>query len=74
MPWGTAVRQHLAVLVGRRWVFVGVAVLLAAVTAAVLTLRSGPSPACAAPPTGNTVHRGKATFYDSGVRAATVRS
>lgn len=59
------VRQHLAVLTGRRWVLIGAAALLAAVTAAVLTLRSGPSPACAAPPTGNTVHRGKATFYDS---------
>ncbi|MDQ7904719.1 expansin EXLX1 family cellulose-binding protein [Phytohabitans sp. ZYX-F-186] len=52
-------------LVGRRWVLVGAAALLAAVTTAVLTLRSGPSPACAAPPTGSTVHRGKATFYDA---------
>lgn len=65
MPPGPAVRQHLAVLTGRRWVLVGAAALLAAVTTAVLTLRSGPSPACAAPPTGSTVHRGKATFYDS---------
>lgn len=65
LPPGGAVRQHLAVLTGRRWVLIGAAALLAAVTAAVLTLRSGPSPACAAPPTGNTVHRGKATFYDS---------
>ncbi|GAA4469875.1 expansin EXLX1 family cellulose-binding protein [Phytohabitans houttuyneae] len=52
-------------LSGRRWVLVGAAALLAAVTATVLTLRSGPTPACAAPPTGSTVHRGKATFYDS---------
>ncbi|WP_232074694.1 expansin EXLX1 family cellulose-binding protein [Phytohabitans suffuscus] len=52
-------------LAGRRWVLIGAAALLAAVTTAVLTLRSGPSPACAAPPVGSTVHRGKATFYDS---------
>jgi expansin (peptidoglycan-binding protein) len=65
LPHGRAVREHLAVLARRRWVLVGAAALLAAVTATVLTLRSGPAPACAAPPTGNTVHRGKATFYDS---------
>jgi len=65
LPSGGPVREHLAVLIGRRWVLIGAAALLAAVTGVVLTLRSGPTPACAAPPTGNTVHRGKATFYDS---------
>lgn len=59
------VGQPLAVPLGRRWVLVAAAALLAAVTTAVLTLRSGPAPACAAPPIGSTVHRGKATFYDS---------
>ena len=52
-------------LIGRRWLLVGAAALLAAVVGVVLALRSGPSAACAAPPTGSTVHRGKATFYDS---------
>jgi len=37
--------------------------LLAAVVGVVLLLRSGASPACAAPPTGSAVHTGKATFY-----------
>ncbi len=52
-------------LIGRRWLLIGAAALLAALVGAVLALRSGPSAACAAPPTGGTVHRGKATFYDS---------
>ncbi|MGW4461326.1 expansin EXLX1 family cellulose-binding protein [Micromonospora sp. NPDC004704] len=43
----------------------GVAVL-AAVLGITLAVRSGASPACAAPPTGSTVHKGKASFYDAG--------
>jgi expansin (peptidoglycan-binding protein) len=69
LPRSAEVRQHLAVLTGRipsaRWLFVGGGTLLAAVVGVVLALQSGPSAACAAPPTGSTVHRGKATFYDS---------
>ncbi|MEV4625882.1 expansin EXLX1 family cellulose-binding protein [Micromonospora sp. NPDC049523] len=38
---------------------------LAAVLGITLAVRSGAAPACAAPPTGNTVHKGKASFYDS---------
>ncbi|MBM0234007.1 hypothetical protein JNW91_20465 [Micromonospora sp. STR1_7] len=39
---------------------------LAAVLGITLAVRSGATPACAAPPTGSTVHKGKASFYDAG--------
>ncbi|MGC4814716.1 expansin EXLX1 family cellulose-binding protein [Micromonospora sp. DT228] len=39
---------------------------LAAVLGITLAVRGGATPACAAPPTGNTVHKVKASFYDAG--------
>ncbi|MEU8330077.1 expansin EXLX1 family cellulose-binding protein [Micromonospora sp. NPDC048839] len=39
---------------------------LAAVLGITLAVRGGATPACAAPPTGNTVHKAKASFYDAG--------
>ncbi|MEV4488548.1 expansin EXLX1 family cellulose-binding protein [Micromonospora coxensis] len=54
-----------------RWLAAGGATGLAVVLALSLALRSGAAPACAAaplaaaPPVGGTVHKGKATFYDS---------
>jgi expansin (peptidoglycan-binding protein) len=38
--------------------------VLAGVIGIALAVQSGAGPACAAPPTGNTEHRGKATLYD----------
>ncbi|MFF0230640.1 expansin EXLX1 family cellulose-binding protein [Micromonospora sp. NPDC005252] len=39
---------------------------LAAVLGITLAVRGGAAPACAAPPAGNTVHKGTASFYDAG--------
>lgn len=39
---------------------------LAAVLGVTLAVRGGAAPACAAPPAGNTVHKGTASFYDAG--------
>ncbi|MGW3894598.1 expansin EXLX1 family cellulose-binding protein [Micromonospora profundi] len=39
---------------------------LAAVLGITLVVRGGATPACAAPPTGDTVHKAKASFYDAG--------
>ncbi|MFG1884455.1 expansin EXLX1 family cellulose-binding protein [Micromonospora sp. NPDC049102] len=51
---------------GQHW-FAGVGVAtLAAVLGVTLAVRGGAAPACAAPPSGNTVHRGTASFYDAG--------
>ncbi len=65
----TAPRRRAAPLSARwlagRWLAAGGAVVLAAVVGVALVLQSGAAPACAAPPTGGTVHRGKATFYDA---------
>lgn len=49
----------------RAWLTGAGVTALAAVLGITLAVRSGAAPACAAPPTGNTVHKGKATFYDS---------
>ncbi|KAB1942261.1 hypothetical protein F8271_12940 [Micromonospora sp. ALFpr18c] len=50
----------------RHWLAGAGITALAAVLGITLAVRSGPTPACAAPPTGDTVHRGKASFYDAG--------
>ncbi|WP_433114477.1 expansin EXLX1 family cellulose-binding protein [Micromonospora sp. CA-246542] len=47
------------------WAGAGVAAL-AAVLGITLAVRGGATPACAAPPSGSTVHRGTASFYDGG--------
>ncbi|MGV9214968.1 expansin EXLX1 family cellulose-binding protein [Micromonospora sp. RB23] len=47
------------------WAGAGVAAL-AAVLGVTLAVRGGATPACAAPPSGSTVHRGTASFYDAG--------
>ncbi|WP_433126147.1 expansin EXLX1 family cellulose-binding protein [Micromonospora sp. CA-240977] len=47
------------------WAGAGVTAL-AAVLGITLAVRGGATPACAAPPTGNTVHKAKASFYDAG--------
>ncbi|MEV1013350.1 expansin EXLX1 family cellulose-binding protein [Micromonospora sp. NPDC049801] len=39
---------------------------LAAALGVTLAVRGGAAPACAAPPSGGTVHRGTASFYDGG--------
>ncbi|WP_435209245.1 expansin EXLX1 family cellulose-binding protein [Micromonospora sp. bgisy143] len=49
----------------RWWAGAGVAAL-AAVLGVTLAVRGGATPACAAPPSGNTVHKGTASFYDAG--------
>ncbi|MFK3980016.1 expansin EXLX1 family cellulose-binding protein [Micromonospora sp. NPDC050397] len=49
----------------RSWLAGAGVTALAAVLGITLAVRSGAAPACAAPPTGSTVHKGKATFYDS---------
>jgi expansin (peptidoglycan-binding protein) len=48
-----------------RWLVGGCFALVAAVVGVALAVQTGAAPACAAPPTGSTVHKGKATFYDS---------
>ncbi|MET7709282.1 expansin EXLX1 family cellulose-binding protein [Micromonospora sp. NPDC005413] len=50
----------------RHWLAGAGVTALAAVLGITLAVRSGATPACAAPPTGNTVHKGKASFYDAG--------
>jgi expansin (peptidoglycan-binding protein) len=50
----------------RRWLATGGAVVLAGVIGVALLVQNGGSAACAAPPTGNERHQGKATFYDLG--------
>ena len=50
----------------KRWLAAGGAAVLAAIVGVALLLQTGAEPACAAPPTGSTVHKGKATFYDMG--------
>ncbi|MEH1097901.1 expansin EXLX1 family cellulose-binding protein [Micromonospora sp. CPCC 205561] len=55
----------------RRWLAAGGVTAIAAVLGLSLTLRSGPTPACAAPPAlaappaAGVLHEGEATFYDS---------
>ncbi|MEU3453005.1 expansin EXLX1 family cellulose-binding protein [Micromonospora sp. NPDC006766] len=56
----------------RRWLAAGTVGALAALLGVALAVRGGAAPACAAlpgaltgPPLGDTVHTGKATFYDS---------
>ncbi|MET8348484.1 MULTISPECIES: expansin EXLX1 family cellulose-binding protein [unclassified Micromonospora] len=50
----------------RHWMAGAGVTALAAVVGITLAVRSGSAPACAAPPTGATVHKGKASFYDAG--------
>ncbi|MEH1167763.1 expansin EXLX1 family cellulose-binding protein [Micromonospora sp. CPCC 205539] len=50
----------------RHWLAGAGVTALAAVLGLTLAVRSGASPACAAPPTGNTVHKGEASYYDAG--------
>ncbi|MFY1616941.1 expansin EXLX1 family cellulose-binding protein [Micromonospora sp. WMMD736] len=49
-----------------RWLVGAGIAALAAVLAVTLAVRGGATPACAAPPSGGTVHRGTASFYDAG--------
>ncbi|MEU7584859.1 expansin EXLX1 family cellulose-binding protein [Micromonospora sp. NPDC049230] len=50
----------------RHWLAGAGVTALAAVLGITLAVRGGAAPACAAPPTGNAVHKGKASFYDAG--------
>ncbi|MBM0277582.1 expansin EXLX1 family cellulose-binding protein [Micromonospora tarensis] len=50
----------------RHWLAGAGVATLAAVLGITLAVRGGATPACAAPPSGNTVHKGKASFYDAG--------
>ncbi|MEU8254988.1 expansin EXLX1 family cellulose-binding protein [Micromonospora inaquosa] len=50
----------------RHWLAGAGVTVLAAVLGITLAVRGGATPACAAPPTGNAVHKGKASFYDAG--------
>ncbi|MEW2142551.1 expansin EXLX1 family cellulose-binding protein [Micromonospora vinacea] len=50
----------------RHWLAGAGVTALAAVLGITLAVRGGATPACAAPPTGNTVHKGTASFYDAG--------
>ncbi|MEU0550109.1 expansin EXLX1 family cellulose-binding protein [Micromonospora sp. NPDC005979] len=50
----------------RRWMAGAGVAALAAVLGITLAVRGGVTPACAAPPSGSTVHRGTASFYDAG--------
>ncbi|WP_406071916.1 expansin EXLX1 family cellulose-binding protein [Micromonospora sp. NBC_01638] len=50
----------------RHWLAGAGVTALAAVLGITLAVRSGAAPACAAPPTGNAVHKVKASFYDAG--------
>lgn len=50
----------------RHWLAGAGITALAATLGITLAVRGGPTPACAAPPSGNTVHRGTASFYDAG--------
>ncbi|MGC4855339.1 expansin EXLX1 family cellulose-binding protein [Micromonospora sp. DT4] len=64
-PAGDSTTPRSSRRVRRWWAGVGVAAL-AAVLGITLAVRGGAAPACAAPPSGNTVHRGTASFYDAG--------
>ncbi|MFI6781943.1 expansin EXLX1 family cellulose-binding protein [Micromonospora sp. NPDC050276] len=50
----------------RHWLAGAGVTALAAVLGITLVVRGGATPACAAPPTGSAVHKGKASFYDAG--------
>ncbi|MGC4758432.1 expansin EXLX1 family cellulose-binding protein [Micromonospora trifolii] len=50
----------------RHWLAGAGVTALAAVLGITLAVRGGATPACAAPPTGNAVHKGTASFYDAG--------
>ncbi|MEU4333978.1 expansin EXLX1 family cellulose-binding protein [Micromonospora lupini] len=50
----------------RHWLAGAGVAALAAVLGITLAVRGGATPACAAPPTGNTVHKGTASFYEAG--------
>ncbi|MEH0928303.1 expansin EXLX1 family cellulose-binding protein [Micromonospora sp. CPCC 205558] len=50
----------------RHWLAGAGVTALAAVLGITLAVRGGATPACAAPPSGNAVHKGKASFYDAG--------
>ncbi|MEU5914330.1 expansin EXLX1 family cellulose-binding protein [Micromonospora sp. NPDC047527] len=50
----------------RHWLACAGITALAAILGITLAVRGGATPACAAPPTGNTVHKAKASFYDAG--------
>ncbi|TNH30805.1 hypothetical protein FHG89_05680 [Micromonospora orduensis] len=50
----------------RHWLAGAGVATLAAALGITLAVRGGATPACAAPPTGSTVHKGKASFYDAG--------
>ncbi|WFE52510.1 expansin EXLX1 family cellulose-binding protein [Micromonospora sp. WMMD1155] len=50
----------------RHWLVGAGLTALAATLGITLAVRGGATPACAAPPSGNTVHKGKASFYDAG--------
>lgn len=47
-----------------RWLAAGGATVLAGIVGVALAVQTGAGPACAAPPTGDEAHKGKATFYD----------
>ncbi|MFG1651930.1 expansin EXLX1 family cellulose-binding protein [Micromonospora sp. NPDC049275] len=50
----------------RHWLAGAGVAALAAVLGITLAVRGGAAPACAAPPTGSSVHKGTASFYDAG--------
>ncbi|MGW5576373.1 expansin EXLX1 family cellulose-binding protein [Micromonospora chokoriensis] len=50
----------------RHWLVGAGLTALAATLGITLAVRGGATPACAAPPSGNTVHKGTASFYDAG--------
>ncbi|GGO16880.1 expansin EXLX1 family cellulose-binding protein [Micromonospora parathelypteridis] len=50
----------------RHWLAGAGVAVLAAVLGITLAVRGGATPACAAPPTGSTVHKGTASYYDAG--------
>ncbi|MBM7490109.1 expansin (peptidoglycan-binding protein) [Micromonospora luteifusca] len=50
----------------RHWLVGAGVTALAAVLGITLAVRGGATPACAAPPTGSAVHKGKASYYDAG--------
>lgn len=50
----------------RHWLAGAGITALAATLGITLAVRGGATPACAAPPSGNTVHKGTASFYDAG--------
>ncbi|CCH20424.1 expansin EXLX1 family cellulose-binding protein [Micromonospora lupini] len=50
----------------RHWLAGAGVAALAAVLGVTLAVRGGATPACAAPPTGTTVHKGTASFYEAG--------